>query len=105
MLILQKNVMEKIYSHGQMEYPKECCGIILGRRLEEKRIAYKVIQTRNMIDEGKNTTQFLINPIEIVKAELLAEKEQLEIVGFYHSHPDYEAVASKADVVHMIAGY
>lgn len=43
--------------------------------------------------------------MEVVKAELLAEEEGFEIVGFYHSHPDYEAVVSKADKLYMIEGY
>lgn len=105
MLILQDDTIEMICSHAQNEYPKECCGIMLGKRLGEQRIVYSIIQTRNMIEENQNKTHFLMNPIEIVKAELSAEREKLEIVGFYHSHPDYEAVASNEDVLHMITGY
>ena len=105
MLILQEDTMEKLCSHAQMEYPKECCGIMLGKRQDEQRITYKVIPTKNIIDESKNTTHFLINPLEILEAELLAQKEKLEIVGFYHSHPDYEAIASEEDMLYMMEGY
>ncbi|MBQ8879000.1 MAG: M67 family metallopeptidase [Lachnospiraceae bacterium] len=105
MLILQNDAMEKIRFYAQKEYPKECCGIMLGRRFGEQRIVYKVIPTRNMMDERRITTCFLINPLEIVKAELQAEEKKHEIIGFYHSHTDYEAVTSSADVNQMIAGY
>lgn len=105
MLIFQSDIVEKLYSHAQTEYPKECCGILIGKRQGECRIAGSVVQTVNMAEESQNTTQFLIHPLEIVKAEVLAEREGLEIVGFYHSHPDYEAVASDEDILHMIAEY
>ncbi|MDD6206984.1 MAG: M67 family metallopeptidase [Clostridiales bacterium] len=105
MLILQDDTLEAICSHAQEEYPKECCGIMLGTRNGEQRIAHRVIKTRNMAGKSRNVTHFLMNPFEIVEAELLAEKEQLEIVGFYHSHPDYEAAASVTDLHYMMAGY
>ncbi|MGN0399568.1 MAG: Mov34/MPN/PAD-1 family protein [Blautia sp.] len=105
MLVLKNDIRNKIYSCAKAEYPKECCGILLGRRLGKKKIAVRSVETRNMIDGRQSRTQFLINPLEIIKAELSAEKEELEIVGFYHSHPDQEAVVSEADLLHMIAGY
>lgn len=97
--------MEEIHSYARTAYPKECCGILIGKRLENNRIVHKVIQTRNMIDENQNSIHFVMNPLEVVRVELLADVEKLEIVGFYHSHPDYEAVASGEDLLHMIEGY
>lgn len=105
MLVFENDIEEQICSHAQTEYPRECCGIMLGKHQKEKRQVYRIIPTRNVVEGGKNTTQFLINPFVIVKAELAAEKEGLEIVGFYHSHPDYRAVTSEEDILHMIAGY
>lgn len=105
MLVFQDDTIEKICTHAQTEYPRECCGIMLGRRVGGKRIVHRVFQTGNMIGESQAATHFLINPLEIVKAEVWAEAEEFEIVGFYHSHPDYEAVASQEDIRHMIAGY
>lgn len=105
MLIFQNEIMEKIRAHAQLEYPRECCGILFGKRMGERRIAYRAVQTRNMVDERQSRTHFYINPLEIVKAEALAEQENLEIVGFYHSHPDYEPEVSGEDLSHMIAGY
>ena len=105
MLVLRVDIMKKICSHAQNEYPKECCGILLGQRMREQRIAYKVIQTKNMTESHQNTTHFSMDPLELLKVESIAEEEKLEIVGFYHSHPDYEAVVSNADMLHMIQEY
>lgn len=105
MLKLHNGVTEKLYSHAQAEYPRECCGILLGRRRENCRIAGIMVRTGNMAEASRSRTQYLINPLDIVRAEEAGEKEGLEIVGFYHSHPDCEAVASKEDILHMLAGY
>lgn len=105
MLILLNNIRKKMCSHAKREYPGECCGIILGRRSGEQRIAHRIIPTENTTEDNRNATHFSIDPLEVAKAEVSADREQLEIVGFYHSHPEYEAVASAEDIRHMIAGY
>lgn len=102
MLIFQKNSMEEIFSHAQKEYPGECCGILLGRSSSCQRIVCKILQT---VNTAKDSVHFQISPSDLVKAEWMAEEEGLEIIGFYHSHPDYEASVSKTDIQHMIAGY
>lgn len=105
MLILQNDLIEILHSHAQKEYPRECCGILMGKRLDQHRLASNVIQTENRKEENSQTTRFQIHPLEIFKAEEEGEREDLEIVGFYHSHPDYEAVPSLEDSYHMITGY
>ena len=105
MLICQGDTAGLIYAHAEREYPRECCGIILGKRLGSRRIALRIIQTENMIKINASKTHFLINPLDIVKAEVLADDNELEVVGFYHSHTDYEALPSNEDIIHMIEGY
>ena len=102
MLIIQNEIAKKLCSHAKSEYPCECCGIILGKRTENRKTAEKVIPTENMADSEH---QFQIDPLAVLKAELWLEREQLEITGFYHSHPDCEAVPSEQDISSMIAGY
>lgn len=105
MLFFKGNTLEKICSHAQCEYPKECCGIMLGRKADGQRSVYKIIQTANVVGEPENRKHFRISSFETIKAELIAEQRQLEIVGFYHSHPEYDAIPSKEDTLHMISGY
>ena len=105
MLIFQNGIAEQIYTHAKNEYPKECCGIILGRRLGKQRIADRIIQALNITNENNAAAHFQIDSLEVVRAETQAENDGLEIIGFYHSHPDCETVASNEDVLHMIEGY
>lgn len=105
MLIYRDEFMKEMCCHAQMEYPKECCGILLGKQKGRKRTIGKVIPVENKADENWNRTHFFIHPLEIFRAEGLAEELGLSIIGFYHSHPDYDAVVSKTDLLSMIAGY
>ena len=105
MFICKGDIAEQIYTHAEREYPKECCGIILGKRFRKQRIALRIIQTKNMISENESKKHFLINPLDIVGAETVADDSDLEVIGFYHSHTDYEAQASNEDILHLIEGY
>ncbi len=104
MLVLNDKIRKEIISHAELEYPNECCGILLGSRSVEKRIAKRVIRTENRSNSDK-AVHFAIDPLELLSAELSAEKDSLEIIGFYHSHPDCEAGISQTDALYMIGGY
>lgn len=105
MLIFQNNTIESLFYHAEAAYPYECCGILIGSRSDSDRIVHSTFFTPNSTDESKAHTHFAIDPLDIIRAEARAESEGLEIVGFYHSHPDREAIASSKDALHMIAEY
>ena len=67
------------------------------------KIVYRVCPIENTAAERE--THFYIDPLETYKAEITAEFEQLEIVGFYHSHPNFKAIPSCEDKDFMIEGY
>ena len=101
MLILQGDISERLISHAEAEYPRECCGILLGECDGGRKIVRRIMETENTVGGEHGTSHFRIDPLAVAKAE----REQLEILGFYHSHPDCEAIPSKEDILHMIEGY
>ena len=101
MLVFHKAETENMCSHAEEAYPKECCGILLGKSTAGRKIVCKILRADNT---AKDSLRFEISPSSLIKAELLAEKEKLEIIGVYHSHPDHDAAASSDDELHMIAG-
>ena len=105
MLILGSETQKALYLHAKTAYPEECCGILLGKREKEKKIVYKAIRAENVADKKQRTTHFVMDPFEIAKTEASAELEGLEIVGFYHSHPNYDASVSGEDALYMLTGY
>ena len=49
--------------------------------------------------------RYLIPPVEFVRVQRDADARGLDIVGFYHSHPDHPAQPSAFDQAHAWPGY
>lgn len=92
-----------ITSHAEKDYPNECGGLLLG--VFESDGAKKVVDTLPMINTAAADTQHdrvLIDPRDLMLAEREARTRGLDIVGYYHSHPDDEAVPSQFDLDHAL---
>lgn len=103
MLYFLNGTLKQIQSCAENEYPAECCGILVGLKQGADKIVYRVCPIENTAAEKE--THFYIDPLETFKAEITAEFDQLEIVGFYHSHPNFKAIPSCEDKDFMIEGY
>ena len=96
MLRLNEQVYDAIRRHGEETYPYECCGVLLGRSVEGRNEVEDAVRTGNTrTDSARNRYQ--IAPQELVKVQRLGRERGLDIVGFYHSHPDHPARWSKTD--------
>ena len=105
MLIFKDNTFETLCLQAEASYPKECCGILLGQQENEQRIVHRIASVENAVVEELSVAHFRIDPLAIYRVEATAEQDGLEIVGFYHSHPDCSAVPSEEDIQHMIVGF
>ena len=83
------------------QYPAEACGILLGDGKRNTITAAKELD--NILDKDKGR-HFFTDPIKLYRAEKETEKEGLNIIGFFHSHPDVSAVLSGEDEEYMIPG-
>jgi proteasome lid subunit RPN8/RPN11 len=100
-----QRVLDDVQAHAREAAPRECCGLLVGL---EGRILESV-RARNL-EEG--TTRFQIDPRDHIRAIRDARERDLDVVGFYHSHPRSRAFPSETDVaeagyagaVHLIAG-
>ena len=101
MIKLDENHLAQIRQHGERDYPYECCGLLIGRFENDNR--KEVIETfaiSNAREEEAKRNRFLIRPEELMCGEKYAREKGLEVVGFYHSHPDDRAVPSQYDLDH-----
>lgn len=101
MLVLNDNIRVELISHAESEFPRECCGVLLGKRGGEKRIAERAVRLENKSGSDK-TARFAVDPLDIPRIERAAAAENREIVGFYHSHPNRAAVLSQTDELYML---
>ena len=105
MITLGKRQLEEIREHGVRDYPYECCGLLLGRFRAEEKIVSETYPISNAREESAKRNRFLITPEELMRGERYARGKDLEVVGFYHSHPDSPAVPSQYDLEHAWPTY
>ena len=90
-------VYRQLREHGEETYPHECCGVLLGKALDsvnEVELAFRAGNTRT--DSAHN--RYHIAPQELIAIQRQARERDLDIVGFYHSHPDHPARWSSTDL-------
>ena len=99
-------VVEEVIAHARECEPRECCGILLGHAND----IVVAIRARNIAEQPN--ARFLIDPKDHIDARRTARARQLDIIGFYHSHPHSHAYPSTTDLaeatylecVHLIVG-
>ncbi len=98
MLEFKQSDYDEIRRHGEDTYPHECCGVLLGTMNEEgdHRIVSTTIRCQNTRAD-RPQDRFYIDPRDLVRIQRQGREQGLDIVGFYHSHPDCPAQWSKTD--------
>ncbi|CAN5148714.1 M67 family metallopeptidase [soil metagenome] len=88
-----------IHDHAKETYPEECAGVIVGMDTGEMKVIVDVWRAENTHEEERSR-RFLIEPLQIKKFEEQARERDLDVLGFYHSHPDHPAEPSEYDRKH-----
>lgn len=94
----------KIQAHGMETYPHECCGAILGRDVDGSREVLGLLALANRRDDSPRN-RFEVTPGDVQLAEKTAAEKKLELIGWYHSHPDAPARPSEFDREHAWPWY
>ena len=95
--------MEAIRRHGEAAYPEECCGFLLGRTGGASTAVERVVPVDNERQDSRHN-RFLIHPETVLAAHKEARALGLDVVGYYHSHPDHPAQPSEFDREHAWPG-
>lgn len=103
-LMLGGEIAEGIRAHGVETYPHECCGAILGRDGGEGREVLALWPLVNRRDDSPRN-RFSLTAEDVLRAERTARERNLEIIGWYHSHPDHPARPSDYDREHAWPWY
>ncbi|MFQ5841852.1 MAG: Mov34/MPN/PAD-1 family protein [Thermodesulfobacteriota bacterium] len=91
MLRIPKTIFQEMVNHAVREAPLECCGILVGKG----RTVRRMYEMRNA-DESRTT--YLMAPEEQLEVFREIERERLEMVAIYHSHPHTIPFPSERDV-------
>ena len=91
MVRIPKSIYHRMIEHAKMEWPMECCGILSGK---EKTVE-KAFELKNT---EESPDQYSMSPRDQLKAFEEMEKESMEIIAIYHSHPNTIPFPSETDV-------
>jgi proteasome lid subunit RPN8/RPN11 len=105
-------VARAIRREGEKSYPGECCGALIGRleagaEAEEggARALISIFPIENARDAEARRRRFTIEAGDFLRAERAAIGQGLELLGFYHSHPDHPARPSDYDRAQALPFY
>jgi len=65
-------------------HPVEACAILFGKTTRREAMVKRVVTVPNVL---KSNTRFEIDPRAFFDAFMQADKEGLEFIGLFHSHP------------------
>jgi proteasome lid subunit RPN8/RPN11 len=94
----------QIKAHGEETYPHECCGFLLGGETDGVKVVQEVRRAANARDDSPRN-RYLIPPEELLRVEKDSRGRGLQIIGYYHSHPDVAARPSEYDRQHAWPWY
>ena len=110
-LRLTRDVRQAICEHGARGYPNEVCGALLGREVDADgdgdaavREVTAVLPLENRREDSPRN-RFSVTPEDVLHAERAAAERSLELLGWYHSHPDHSARPSEFDREHAWPWY
>jgi proteasome lid subunit RPN8/RPN11 len=114
---ISAKLADRIRQHGVEAYPYECCGALLGRDNDLIKVSGSetnggifsrciraLVPLVNRRDDSPRN-RFSVTADDVLQAEKAAQAQGLEVVGWYHSHPDHPAKPSDFDREHAWPWY
>ena len=97
-------LVRRIQEHGVETYPYECCGALLGRDKETQREVVDLLPLANQRNDSPRN-RFEVTPGDVQMAEKRAREMGVDVIGWYHSHPNAPARPSEFDREHAWPWY
>lgn len=91
----------RIAEHASRGYPREVCGLLVGRTDAGGVHLTRAVPCPNVAPLDEQERRFEIDPRVVINVRRSLRATGEQIVGFYHSHPGAAAVPSLTDLTHM----
>jgi proteasome lid subunit RPN8/RPN11 len=96
-ILITDDLRRELHAHLESVYPEEGAGFLLGVASAEPRQVLAVRPVVNAREDQARRRRYLIAPEDMLRADLEAEDQGLEIIGIFHSHPDCPNTPSEFD--------
>lgn len=91
-LWLPPDVVDALVAHAQAEAPDEACGLIVGRGGR----AARAIPVANVAADSQH--QYVMDPAALAAHLPRVDREGLDLIALYHSHPRGAPLPSPTDI-------
>ena len=91
--------LARLHEHAREGYPHEVVGILAGDRASGA--VTRVVPLRNERADSPNN-RYHVSALMLAGAERALDADGLEVVGYYHSHPDHPSQYSDFDRDHAL---
>ncbi|MGD1053223.1 MAG: M67 family metallopeptidase [Candidatus Dormibacteria bacterium] len=81
---------------AEAAYPHEGCGVLVGNYQGEAVVVEEATSARNLWSD-RLADRYDMDPADIQAADRAARARGMDVVGFWHSHPDHPARPSQFD--------
>jgi proteasome lid subunit RPN8/RPN11 len=98
-LSMPPELVRAIRLHAEEGFPHEVCGLLLGRASNGGRLAVETYRLENERPDSREN-RYAVSGRSMLRAERHAEESGLDVVGYYHSHPNAPARPSGYDLEH-----
>ncbi len=100
-LRISSDALQRMHHFAREGYPHEVCGILAGRR---DPVGGQVSEVVPLVNERADSPEnrYQVGPLLLLRAEEGVEERGLEVVGYYHSHPDHPSRYSDYDREHAL---
>jgi proteasome lid subunit RPN8/RPN11 len=110
MIVLPTHLSDAVKAQGVATYPDESGGFLLGHAEtgpgdKPVREVTQLAPIDNARDPADRFHRFRVEPEDYLAVELDAAARGLDVVGFYHSHPDHPAEPSDYDRDHALPNW
>jgi len=93
-------LQSRMHTHLQGAYPNEGGGLLIGAVDGETITITDIAEAENTFPDEEQFHRMGVPPTFWARVEDDADERGLQIVGFYHSHPDHPAQPSTYDLAH-----
>ena len=97
-------VAARLREYAEAAYPDEGCGVMIGALDGDSVSVTEVTPGRNLVTD-RSRDRYVLAPEDILAAGRSARGRGLDIVGFWHTHPDHPARPSQFDLDHAWTDY
>ncbi len=112
---IPRALLDEVLAHARDGYPYEVCGVMLGRNHGHGSAQVDTVARVVNRETESPRVRYQIAPEDLIRIQREGRDQGLEIVGYYHSHPDHPARPSETDrriaaeglsdgVLHVVVG-